>query len=523
MRLKGRLFWKYAAVIVVVMNGALLLNSLVQTSESAQETRGSIIRLQRELAASAAAAVRQYLGEIDQQLAFTFAASELTEAQATSQRQSSYDRLLRQTRTVHTLQFIRPDGSESIRVGRALTCAPRPPGRTEEAVREALGSGQWLSPAYGAPGSETCTLRALRESDAGVVVAEIGLGSLRDLTARLPMGSTGQIYVLDSQDQLVSHPDVRLLSQQPSIATLPQALAVQERPRIRAGDYLVQMTISKDQQARDVLVASTRIEPSGWTVLVDRPLEEAFGVLYSGLWRTGLILAIGLILSIVVSLALARRMTVPIGKLQAGAARVAEGDLEQRIEVRTGDEMEELANQFNVMTERLHDSYATLEQQVEDRTRELQVTLEHFAGDGFMVFFNDPIPCPDPALRAVRMALRLRERVAELAASWRKRGYELGCGIGIAHGFANLGTIGFPGAMHYAAIGSVSNLGARLCAEAVDGQIIVSHGVFLEVEHLVEAQPIAPLTLKGFSRPVPAYEVLAPVHTGLTPLPRQPS
>src|SRR5689334_12606392 len=109
MRLKGRLFWKYAAVIVVVMNGALLLNSLVQISESSQETRGSIIRLQRELAASAAAAVRQYLGEIDQQLALTFAASELPESQAMSQRQSSYDRLLRQTRTVHSLQFIRPD------------------------------------------------------------------------------------------------------------------------------------------------------------------------------------------------------------------------------------------------------------------------------------------------------------------------------------------------------------------------------------------------------------------------------
>ena len=140
---------------------------------------------------------------------------------------------------------------------------------------------------------------------------------------------------------------------------------------------------------------------------------------------------------------------------------------------------------------------------------EHQGTLERFTGDGLMVFFNDPLPCPDPAVRAVRMAMAMRARVAGLAEAWRKHGYELGFGIGIAHGYATLGRIGFEGRSDYAAIGSVVNLAARLCGEAESGQILVERKVMIAIEALAETEPLGPLTLKGFHRPVPAFNVRA--------------
>jgi class 3 adenylate cyclase len=135
-------------------------------------------------------------------------------------------------------------------------------------------------------------------------------------------------------------------------------------------------------------------------------------------------------------------------------------------------------------------------------------TLERFAGDGLMVFFNDPFPCPDPAARAVRMAVAMRERVSESAAAWRKRGHELGFGVGIALGYATLGRIGFEGRSDYGAIGPVTNLAARLCDEARRGQILISQRVYGAVEGLVDAEPAGELVLKGFHRPLSAYNVL---------------
>ncbi|TMG33336.1 MAG: adenylate/guanylate cyclase domain-containing protein [Chloroflexi bacterium] len=140
---------------------------------------------------------------------------------------------------------------------------------------------------------------------------------------------------------------------------------------------------------------------------------------------------------------------------------------------------------------------------------EYEATLERFAGDAILAFFNDPVPCPDPAARAVRMAVAMRERVSELVAGWRKRGYDLDFGVGIALGYATLGRIGFAGRSDYGAVGTVVNLAARLCAEAQGGQILLSERAHTLVEDLVEAEPLAPLPLKGFLRPVKAVNVVA--------------
>ena len=135
-------------------------------------------------------------------------------------------------------------------------------------------------------------------------------------------------------------------------------------------------------------------------------------------------------------------------------------------------------------------------------------TLERFTGDGMMIFFNDPVPVPDAPERALRMAVEMRQRVDELLVKWRKRGYDLDLGIGIAQGYATIGAIGFEGRWDYGAIGTVTNLAARLCGEAKPGQILISRRLLGTMDELIRVEPLGDLTLKGFLKPVPAFNLL---------------
>jgi class 3 adenylate cyclase len=135
-------------------------------------------------------------------------------------------------------------------------------------------------------------------------------------------------------------------------------------------------------------------------------------------------------------------------------------------------------------------------------------TIEHVAGDGVMVLLNDPAPIADHELAAIRMGLEMREAVTALAAGWRKLGHDLGFGVGVANGDATMGAVGFADRRGYVAAGSVCNLAARLCAEAKTGQVLISQRVYGKVGHGLEVEPVGELALKGFTRPVPAYNVL---------------
>ena len=135
-------------------------------------------------------------------------------------------------------------------------------------------------------------------------------------------------------------------------------------------------------------------------------------------------------------------------------------------------------------------------------------TLERYAGDGVMVVFNDPVPVENPALQAVLMALELRDAIGKLTDKWRRFGHDIGFGIGIAHGFATLGTIGFEGRFDYAAIGTVSNVASRLCDEAKPGQILINPRVLAAVENAVQVEPVSEFALKGIRRPLAAYNVI---------------
>ena len=140
--------------------------------------------------------------------------------------------------------------------------------------------------------------------------------------------------------------------------------------------------------------------------------------------------------------------------------------------------------------------------------KRFDATVGFLAGDCVQVFFNDPIEIPDPALRAVRMGCALREEMAELTPRWRKRGYDLDFGVGIAFGYATCGEVGFEGRSDYAALGTVTNLAARLSDEATGGQILISQRLYAEVEEDIDVEPAGDYTLKGFPRPIPAFNVL---------------
>src|SRR5207244_568877 len=137
-----------------------------------------------------------------------------------------------------------------------------------------------------------------------------------------------------------------------------------------------------------------------------------------------------------------------------------------------------------------------------------EATVGWFAGDGMMVWFNDPIPCPDPAVKAASMATAMRDTMIERTSGWRRRGHELDFSVGIALGYATIGKIGFDGRYDYGAVGSVLNLASRLCDQAATGEILVSERVLAEIDPLVEAEPAGALTLKGFPKPVPAFRLL---------------
>ena len=139
-------------------------------------------------------------------------------------------------------------------------------------------------------------------------------------------------------------------------------------------------------------------------------------------------------------------------------------------------------------------------------------TLERFTGDGLMIFFNDPVVVPNPAERALRMAVAMRDCVKDMSIGWHKHGYDLGLGIGIAQGFATIGAIGFEGRLDYGAVGTVTNLAARLCGEAKSGQILTNRKTLSEIDELVEAEPIGDLKLKGFANPLAAFNIAALKH-----------
>jgi len=375
---RGRLFRKYVVVLLLLVGGVLLLSSAVELYFSYRETKAALIRLEREQAVAAAARIELFVHDIERQVRWTTQAAFDDPAAASEQRETDYLRLLRNVPAIAEIRHLDASGKEQLRVSRLALDAM---GSGEDyaqapAFLEARAGKTYFSPVYFRNESEPYVTIAVPAGEFGVevTVAEVNLRGIWDVVSQVRIGRAGYAYVVDSVGHLVAHPDISLVLQKRDLSALPQVRAARASGS-GARDEVVGM-VAPGLQGGQALAAYAPIAPLRWLVFVEQPLGEAFAPLQASLARGAVLVVLGLGLSVLASVLLARRMVAPIRTLQAGAARIGAGDLAHRIRVGTGDELEVLGEEFNRTAAQLEESYANLEQKVEARTRELAGLVE---------------------------------------------------------------------------------------------------------------------------------------------------
>jgi signal transduction histidine kinase len=373
--IRSRLFLKYVTLFVAVVSLALLANGAFDIYFSYQEQKTSLTRIEREQAEAAAGKIGQFIAEIESQIGWTttlpWSASTLEE------RRFDALRLLRQVPAITELSEIDSTGREQLRVSRLAmdVIGSGIDFSKEPAFTEAVTHKVYYGPVNFRRESEPYMALSLAGArrDAGVSIAQVNLKLIWDVVSKIKVGEGGRAYVIDAKGRLIAHPDISLVLRNTDMSRLEQVRGARLAGADNSGEEIKE---TEDIAGHKVLTAYSPVAPLGWLVFVETPIEEAYAPLYASIKRTGLVLLGALALAFVAGMFLAGRMVVPIQALRAGAARIGSGDLGQRITIKTGDEVETLANQFNDMAGRLQESYADLEKKVDDRTRELSESLE---------------------------------------------------------------------------------------------------------------------------------------------------
>ncbi|HKQ25603.1 MAG TPA: ATP-binding protein [Burkholderiales bacterium] len=376
---RGSLFFKYAIPLVFLVMGGLVISGLVEIYFSYKENKSALARIQHEKAAAAAIRIEQFVRELEHNLSWIAQTPWGPRGVPLDQRRLDSLRLLRQVPTITEVSHIDPTGHEQLRVSRLAmdVIGSNTDLSQEPKYLEAMARKTYFSPINFRKESEpymTIAISGVGE-DAGVVAAEANLKFIWDVVSELKVGKGGNAYVVDEHGRLIAHPDISLVLQKTDLSTLPQVRAAAVTSR-RDADTSDEAMVGRDVRGSEVLSAHAAITPLNWSVFVELPITEAYASLYASIWRTVILVLVGVVISIIASLFLVRRMVSPIQALRAGAARIGAGALEHRIAVKSGDELQALAEEFNRMTERLQESYAGLERKVEERTRDLTEALE---------------------------------------------------------------------------------------------------------------------------------------------------
>jgi signal transduction histidine kinase len=369
---RSRLFAKYVALFVAVVGIALASNGIFEVFFYYREHKAALIRIQHEQAVAAAAKISQFIKEIESQLGWT---TQLPwSAGSIEQRRFDALRLLRQVPAITELAQVDSTGKERLRVSRlAMDVVDSGLDLSKDPkFTEAVAHKVYYGPVYFRRESEPYMTLALAgtRKDAGVSIAEVNLKLIWDVVSQIKVGEHGHAYVVGAQGRLIAHPDISLVLRNTDMSKLVQVQAAQ------AGTDMESLQGAQNIQGQEVLTASAPILPLRWTMFVELPVQEAYASLYAALQRLAIVLAAASIFAVLAGVFLARRMVGPIQALRAGAERIGGGDFAQRISIKTGDELEGLADQFNDMGARLQESYADLEKKVEQRTAELSESLE---------------------------------------------------------------------------------------------------------------------------------------------------
>ena len=566
----GRLVRRTFVTALVLVSSGLLVGGAVELYLRYNESVENISVLQREMARGAAFKIHQFVQEIENMMRASTLTPDIVGEGLTEAYEFELIKLLKVVPSITTAVALNSDGREQFKLSRLQMVRPEDleDRATDQAFLQARQDRSYFGPVYLVQESEPYARIAVPikrfNSVIGVLIAEVNLKHIWSVVSDIQVGETGYAYVVSRDGDLIAHPDINLVLKGRNLKDLVQVQAALAGAPIPLAAQL-------NFAGQEVFAAYATIPDLEWAVLVERLAEEAYAPLYASLTRTVALLFVGLGMAVLASLLIGVRVVRPLQELRQGVTRIGAGELDYRIDVQTGDELEVLADEFNQMTGKLQDSYASNQRmsqlkrffspqvaelivssgeeklteshrqeitvvfcdlrnftefssiaEPEEAMRVLQeyykvlgallyrfeATIEHFAGDGLMAFFNDPVPCPDPEARAVRMAVMMQRDVGKLIEQWRKRGLKLGFGIGISSGYATLGHIGSEEQFHYAAIGSVANLASRLCDKALSGQILITEAVSAKVEGLAEVESSGELSLKGFPKPVPVLQVV---------------
>jgi len=371
-----RLIWKYTAVVVTLVAAAIVSVGLTELYFTYQDSKKTLTRVERDKASSAASSIEQQMQQILRELDAVAQPTVERGRAGLATRNQDFHRLLERDEFVSGLSYLDSSGKERVRT------FPLEVDRIDSGIdlsrsmefTRARAEQRYLGRVYFQRGSRPHMRISVAERapGRGVVVAEIDLRPVRQVIDRARVGTAGYAYAVDSRGELVTHPDIDLVLRHTSFASLPQVRAALHGGAKAPVDGA---TIGRDQDGTKVLSAFQTVEPLGWRVFVEEPLSEAFAPLKSAIWRTALLLVAFLLLAIATSVLLARRLVRPIESIQAAAAKIGSGALNQRIETPSNDELGALAEEFNRMAARLQGSYSSLEQKVQERTRELATAL----------------------------------------------------------------------------------------------------------------------------------------------------
>jgi signal transduction histidine kinase len=394
-KLGGRLFRKYVALFVGIVCVALIANSMSEIWMAYEEQETFLIRAQHDRAETAADKISQFVKEIEGQIGWT---TQLPwRPEELEDRHIDAVRLLRQMSAVAELRQLDRSGREQLRVSRRVpdVLGGNADFSRDPAFIEAMTNKVYYGPVYFLQDSEPHMTIAMagERSDALISMADVNLKLIWDVVSQMRVGARGQAYLVDAAGRLIAHPDISLVLRNTDLSRLAQVRAALSSP---SSELSGQVTTATNLQGEDVLTTYAAIAPLGWLVFVELPLYEAYSALYASIARSGLLLLAALALAVVAGMFLARRMVVPIRELGIGAARIGSGELTRRISIRTGDELEALGDQFNSMAAQLHDSYATLERKVEERTQQLE--LANLAKSRFLAAASHDLRQPLHAL-----------------------------------------------------------------------------------------------------------------------------
>ena len=375
---RGRLFVKYVVSLVGLVAVLLIGNGALDVWFSYNEAKQALVRIQQEKAEAAAQRIAEFVDEIERQIGWTTHAQ--WSAGTVDQRRFDYVRLLRQVPAITELAQLDSDGHEQLKVSRlAMDAVGSGTDYSQDPkFTQAVAHKVWFSPVYFRKESEPYMTIAVAHAGRkpGVTVADVNLKLIWDVVSAIKVGQAGYAYVVGSDGRLIAHPDISLVLRDTDLSGLPQVAAALANPAA-AREPSANVTIAPNHAGVSVLTAHAAIPALNWLVFVELPASEALAPLYQLLTRSGILLGVGLLLAAVAGGLLARRMVVPIRRLQEGAERLGAGELGHRIELKTGDEIEALADRFNRMGAQLRDSYATLEGKVEARTHELTEALDY--------------------------------------------------------------------------------------------------------------------------------------------------